>query len=755
MEVEGVKVYSLRRCFIFFCSLFIFSLNISVKAASLPNLEELESYINNSPEVLSAEMNYLRNESLLRAEEARNGTKYFLGANYGYFHEPLFETSPNKDTYQKLNLNGGLVFPLLGSKNKERIREIQAEIDVVGTKLQKENAKVSQLTDLRKAYVILWAAQEKTALAEQFLATEKTVQSVLQDRQKSGLLLPADELELLAVYADARRDIAFSRLMNVRALQMINLVTGQEWSVEGKVISPLLPALDVKTIEVQKYPEVLYQKELIEKYQELVEKSGGNNQDVDLTVGFQSSKDFPGDTGNGAYAALTWRGAIEGLKAKENYDAKVASYELEKAKEEARLNYLKLVGKIEESVENVNYLQTNIEAKKAHLLVAAEDIRERLLRHQFLPGDTFERLQQAKSQYYRLAMEVIDEEASLLEAAIDVLEYTYPSGNQEKERTFSIGENEFLRNSLFSESWENTETLFPFGYKDLNTKEMMPLSVDVVQSIEKNTENPQTTKKNIVINQMERKIPWGVYIWNADALLNEKQRSQTLQDLINAGFSDVLLSFTGEQIRYIVSEKGQAELESLLDEAKKSHLKVSLLLGDPNWAKHENKGELIHAIQQLERFDFVGVHLDIEPDSLSEAKENRIDLFNQLIDNLHDVKKITKKPLSISIHPRYLEGELGEIAKERLPQIELEKVVVMLYSSKTDQTMKRMKEIIESQPNLNIALAQSVEHSISSEESYAYHTQQDFFQAMQSLENGLAVDEIFIQAWEDYKEDVK
>ena len=88
MEVDGVKVDSLRRCFIFFCSLFIFSLNISVKAASLPNLEELESYINNSPEVLSAEMNYLRNESLLRAEEARNGTKYFLGANYGYFHEP-------------------------------------------------------------------------------------------------------------------------------------------------------------------------------------------------------------------------------------------------------------------------------------------------------------------------------------------------------------------------------------------------------------------------------------------------------------------------------------------------------------------------------------------------------------------------------------------------------------------------------------------------------------------------------------------
>lgn len=755
MEAEGVKVYYLRRCFIFFCSLFIFSLNISVKAASLPNLEELESYINNSPEVLSAEMNYLRNESLLRAEEARNGTKYFLGANYGYHHEPLFETSPNKNTYQKLNLNGGLVFPLLGSKNKERIREIQAEIDLVDTKLQKENAKVSQLTDLRKAYVILWAAQEKIALAEKFLATEKTVQAVLQDRQKSGLLLPADELELLAVYADARRDIAFSRLMNVRALQVINLVTGQEWSVEGKVISPLLPALDVTTIEVQKYPEVLYQKELIDKYQELVEKSGENNQDVDLTVGFQSSKDFPGDTGNGAYAALTWRGSLEGLKAKENYDAKAANYELEKAKEEARLNYLKLVGKIEEAVENVNYLQTNVEAKKAHLLVAAEDIRERLLRHQFLPGDTFERLQQAKSQYYRLAMEVIDEEASLLEAAIDVLEYTYPSGNEEKERTFLIGENEFLRNSLFSKSWENTETLFPFGDKDLNTKEMMPLSVDVVQSIEKNTENPQTTKKNIVINQMERKIPWGVYIWNADALLNEKQRAQTLQDLINAGFSDVLLSFTGEQIRYIVSEKGQAELESLLDEAKKSRLKVSLLLGDPNWAKHENKAELIHAIQQLERFDFVGVHLDIEPDSLSEARENRIDLFNQLIDNLHDIKKITKKPLSISIHPRYLEGELGEIAKERLPQIELEKVVVMLYSSKTDQTMNRMKEIIENQPNLNIALAQSVEHSISSEESYAYHTRQDFFQAMQSLENGLAVDEIFIQAWEDYKEDVK
>lgn len=753
-----MKGYSFRHRFMLFCGMLIFICSVSVEAAPLPSLEKLELYINNSPEVLSAEMGYLRNESLLQAEDGRNGTKYFFGANYGYNREPLFETSHDKNTYQKLNLNGGLVFPLLGSKNKERISEIQAEIDVIGAKKEMENTRVYQLMALRKAYVMLWNAQEKTALAEQFLATEQMVQAVLAERQKNGLVLPADALELLAVYADARRDIAFARMMNMRALQMINLATGQEWSIEGKVASPLLPALDTKTIDVQDDPEVIYQKQLIEKYQELAKKSKENSQEVDLTVGFQSSKDFPGNSGNGAYAALTWHGSLGHLNAKENYDAKAADYEVEKAKEQATTNYLKLVGQIGEAVEKVNYLQANVEAKKAHLLVDAENIRERLLRHQLLPGDTFERLQHAKSQYYRSAMEVIDEKALLLEAAIDVLGYTYPNGGEGKERTFSIGENEFLRNQLFSQTWlsdGNMENMDPFVYEDLKSGEKPFLSVEVINSIGEKTENLSVIKKNETLENVERKIPWGVYVWDADPLLNKNLRMQTLQALTKAGFSDILLSFTGEQIRYIASEKGQAEVDALLDEARKNHLKVSLLLGDPNWSKRENKAELIRVMQQLEQFDFAGIHLDIEPDSLPEAQSNRIDLFNQLLDNLETVKKITKKPLSISIHPRYLEGELGEIAKERLTKIGLDKVVVMLYSSKINQTIDRMQEIIENQPGLKIALAQSVEHSISPEESYAYHSHQDFMQAMQSIENGLAVDEIFVQAWEEYQKDVK
>jgi hypothetical protein len=216
----------------------------------------------------------------------------------------------------------------------------------------------------------------------------------------------------------------------------------------------------------------------------------------------------------------------------------------------------------------------------------------------------------------------------------------------------------------------------------------------------------------------------------------------------------VLISFTHKQISNLLSPQGKDELDALIVAAKSKGVRIDLMLGDPTWAEADHRGELLLLVKQLRNFDFDGIHLDIEPDSLPGASARRTELLAGLADTIKAVKGITIWPISISIHPRYLEGDLGILARQKLLLLGLEEVVVMIYSDNPQVTAQRMAAIITSNPNVPFSLAQSVEKTIPLAESYADCTQQEFKDAMHILEDNLAIyglKGIFIQAWEDYK----
>lgn len=729
------------------------SAGANVASAPLSSLEQIEPFISDGPEVLAAFSAIARDEALEALERQRTGAKYFWGITYGYSNEPIFDTSEDKNTYKKLSLTGGLTFPLLGTLQKEKIGKLETETATMESKYRSSMLSLNNLVAVRKAYTTLWIEQQKEEIAKRFLNTEAETSHILQERQAQGLLLPADRLEFLSVYQDVKRDMAASKMRQIQALKIISLATGRKWDITGKLKAPSLPSIDGKKIDLDNYPEIVFQNNLVSQYEKLLAEKKRIDREANLAIGLAAARDFPGSTGNGAYIAFSMTEPVKGVGSKDQ--AKLAAADdLNRAKEEERFIRLKLEGQVEEALATAAYAAADVNARASHLIVMAESIREKMLRRMVLPGDTFEQLQHGKSQYYRTALEMLDHEELFLQSAIDIISYVYPRGlvSESTERVFPINENDAMRNKLLAPNWLDAKNIQDNMSGPLDFSNIPDLKFPVISfgSIEKMSANLIEKKSAIPL----KKLKAAVYVWNAQPFLQSDTRTTALNEIVDAGFSRILISFTHEQVSSLLSPKGKDELDALIIAAKNKGVRIDLLLGDPTWAEADHRGELLSLIKQLQNFDFDGIHLDIEPDSLPGASARRAELLEGLADTIKAVKETTIRPVSISIHPRYLEGDLGVLARQKLLPLGLEEIVVMIYSDNPHSIAQRMAAIITSNPNVPFSLAQSVEKNVPSAESYADCTRQEFEDAMHILEDNLAgygLKGIYIQAWEDYK----
>lgn len=732
------KTATMAGILLLFCLVFV-PAAVLAEADQLTSLEQIELLISQGPEVLAASAAIARDESLAALARQRAGAKYFSGITYGYSNEPIFDTSEDKSSYNKLSLTGGLNFPMLGTWQKGEIAELETETATMKSRHLSHMLLLNNLAAVRKAYTTLWIEQQKADVCKRFLSTEADTLHILQARQVQGLLLPADRLNLLAVYLDAKRDLAASKLRQTQALRTINLATGRNWNMVERLKAPSFPNIEGKKIDLTSHPQVAFQNQLVAQYEKILEKKKRIDRDGNLTVGLTAARDFPGSTGSGAYIAFSMAEPVR--KTSKDQAVLAAAEELDRARNEQKVICLQLEGQAEEAMATAAYAAADVNASAARLVVMTESIREKMLRRMVLPGDSFEQLQNSKSQYYRAALEMLDNEELFLHSAIDIISYVYPSGLEPRfgQRLSPIHENDAVRKKLLAPSWLDSKHL----QDDLSE----PLDFSDI---------PKLNFPDVLSGSVE-KMKAAVYVWNAQPFLQSDTRTAALDDIVAAGFSRVLISFTSQQISDLLSSAGRNELDNLLATAKVKGVRMDILLGEPTWAEADQREELLTLIKQMQRFDFDGIHLDIEPDSLPGGPVRREKLFEGLADTIKAVKNVTGLPLSISIHPRYLENDLGVLARQQLSPLGLEEVVVMIYSDNPYATAQRMSAIITSNPNISFSLAQSVETNIPLDESYADSTPQAFKDAMQVLADELAIygiKGIFIQSWEDYKKGI-
>lgn len=742
---------------LFLCAqMLIISGSCKVFAEPMPPLHIAESMIGDGPEVLTALAAMGRDSQLLELERQRIGARYFFNATFGYSDEPLFETSEESTSYSKLGVGAGIVFPLFGTWSRQKVAAIESEIRSIESDYRPRMLKLHNLTALRKAYVTLWSECEKTAISEKFLSTEKEVSRILSQREKQGLLLPSYRLESMMAFDSVRRDIAMSSLKKTQALQIIRLATGRIWEMPEKMEIPTLPAINGLRSDLDNHPEIAMKRETLKKYEELMLEKRNISKEASFTIGATAAKDFPGEIGSGVYASVTISEPLGTAFSKEDKARIAAEEEFKRTQRDELFTRIRAQGEAEEATSLAAYAAANIKAEETRLAALTESVREKIIRRSSISGDTFEQLQESRYQYYLGATDLIDSEMIFMQTGADLLSYAYPNGlsSEPSERMSPIADNP-LRKRMLHPDWLVSDVTVPGGSERVVPADYQAASGGNSKAIPAARSTPEErTSDTLKKSNTGLFLPKSVYVWDAAPFLSSKTRTASLRDLRDKGFDHFLMSFTGGQIKSFDSYKNRIELEYLLLEAENMGIRADILLGDPTWLYPDQRKGLIDIIGKMKKYRFKGIHLDIEPDSLPGAEGKREELFMLLADTLRAVKMADDKSLSFSIHPRYLEGDLGTVFKKVFPGLELEYISVMLYSTKREAVSKRMTEIMDRNPGLKFRLAQSVERVLSPAESYSSSGFCSYSESMELISRELKKSKNFkgivIQSWEDH-----
>lgn len=706
-------------------------------AEPLPPLRVAESMIEDGPEVLAAIAVMGRDEQLALLERQRMGAKYFFNTTFGYSDEPLFETSEESASYSKIGVSAGLSFPIFGTWSRQKISALESEIRSIESRYRPRILKLHNITALRKAYVTLWSECEKAAAAKRFLETEEETSKILTEREKNGLILPADKLEFMSAYDFARRDIALSEMRKTQALQIIRLATGRLWEMPQSIEIPDMPAFDSLKANIAGHPEIAMRKETLRKYESLMHEKRNTEREGSFTIGATAAKDFPGEIGSGVYASVTVSGPLGTASSGDGKIKKAAEQDLKRAEREELFMRIKVQGEAEESASLASYAVADIKAQESRLAALTEAVRERLMRHASLAGDTFEQLQKSRYQYYRGVMDILESEMIFMQTGADLLAYAYPEGpsSEPAERIRPIADNP-LRSRMLDPDWLTSHSPVPGGSG--------PISA------------PQHQQRNDVSANTapaHKKCPLAVYVWDASPFLAPETRMSSLSDLRSKGFDHFLISFTAEQIDKFDSYYGMMELKDLLSATERMGIRADLLLGEPTWLYPEERKDLIRIVEKMKKFRFKGIHLDIEPDSLPNSENRRQELLEYLKETVKEVKLASDMKLSLSVHPRYLEGGPDALSSESLAGLDLEYISVMIYTTDLEKAVRRMRAIMMINPSQHFCLAQSVERVLSPAESYFLSGEELYREKMDIMGRELSANRGFsgliIQAWED------
>jgi len=195
------------------------------------------------------------------------------------------------------------------------------------------------------------------------------------------------------------------------------------------------------------------------------------------------------------------------------------------------------------------------------------------------------------------------------------------------------------------------------------------------------------------------------------------------------------------------------ELKDLLSAAERMGIRADLLLGEPTWLYPEKRKDLIRIVEKMKKFSFKGLHLDIEPDSLPDSENRRQELLGYLKDTVKEVRQASDMKLSLSIHPRYLEGGPDSLSSLDLAGLDLEYISVMIYTTDPEKAVRRMRDIMIVNTSQYFCLAQSVERVLSPSESYFSSGEGLYRERMERIGRELSASKGFrglvIQAWED------
>ena len=690
------------------------------------NLRYFEDRMDGSPRISAAAAEHGSQEHTARRLDAERGLKAFAGANTGAVNDPF------QGQYNTAGVYAGLLYPLFGSRARERADLFTAEARAQHLQARAGLSRREELRELRRSYCTYWGSIRQIRAAQAYLSAEPAVRELLQRRTQAGLLRESDRLEAMTSFDVARREVGTFTAGRVAALMNLNRIAGTaliDFTPLPPTLPPELGDLDAILQQAVTHPELESLRALLSGRQDVLYYAHHRYPESEIRMTVSGTNNNPGRSGAGAVLGVEVRAPID------VFDAHRES------KAEGRLAHVQFLKDLEyrtqaiqaQAVEMLAYVEsrrTNLAFAERRLMGAEQTLREAYMRANVIEGDTLEKLQQARYAYYRVGMDCLSAETDILLARTELLALTGDTSAYPEHRRTADD--------------DTTGTPLAFNLRLVESGLFAGIGVYMWLTRE-------------WLNRTRQMAP--VY---ADKEWPEKEQyldDPMWKELDANRVKTVLLSLDGDQIKTFASDdRAASHLTRVLTTARAKGFRVELLLGEPSWMLTEHRQKLLTIIQSLRSLPFDGLHLDLEPNQISLTPERTPALLAGLVDTLDAAKKISPWEITLCIHPRYLTQPAGDATLgAALQRAGVRHVMMMIYVANTRRTVEIAGEAMKAFPQLRLSVAVSVEPEsiVGKDGSLALEGRKRFYEKVWAMDRELRAhanyNGIAAQEWESLR----
>jgi outer membrane protein TolC len=738
------------------------------KAEPLPefNLQYFEDRLDESPHVAAADAEHAAQEREASRIDNENGLKAVASANAGRTSDPYV------GAYNTGILLGGLSYPILGTRAREKATLETAKAQAHSLHGRAELARREELRDLRRSYVQYWIGARQIEAARAFLSAEADVRQLLDRRRAAGMLRESRRLDLLTAFDAARSDLAAFTAARALALMTLNRVAGsalREFHPLPPALPPDWPDQGAVLQRVAGHPELEALRALLADRHDLLAYAANRYPESDILLSVSGIADSPGGPGGSALLGVEFRVPI-GVIAAQRESKAAARLSLIQYERQLEDRTQLLQGQAVEAFGLVEAKNAGLALARRRLAAAEQALREDFTRANMAVPDSLESLLQSRRDYYRASMDCLTAEMDGLMTRVMLLALTGDpeAAPQERPRAprSALAEDSISPRLLGAE-------LIAGVREGATATETLEKAASLFAA------PPPAETAAIPLAASEPAAEGiAVYMWATQAWLNRTRqlqaRGQRLPsaddyekdpmwgELARREVRTVLLSLDGAQINEIAGEaQAFTHLLRLIGAAHEHGCRIELLLGEPTWILAAHRQDLLDIIGKLRDLPFDGLHLDLEPSQLKPEKEDRTAILSSLVETARAVKDVSPWKVTLTLHPRDLgapAGAGGESLGLALDKAGIRHVALMIYASRVDRIRERAIALMQANPGLRVSVVVSVEpvQAVGAEVTLASEGAGKFYESARALDEALRACPNYggleVQDWRSLKE---
>ena len=635
------------------------------------------------------------------AVRASQGARLFGGTGMSTAREAVTDTL-SRD-YQRFNVQLGVRWPLLGSRDAQLRSAREAELAVEQGQVQLRQARQEAVQAVRRAYVRHLRSAQRAQIAQAFLDAQPQAQAQLLHRRESGVLLEAERLKLLGLFdtVQAARDSQRAlQEASVRELARLTNLPQPAIQTQPMAWPESCRRTDALLASADQHPPIALTHLELSAWGQIAETMQRTGLEASISVAQGFSRDVGGPNGRNTTVGVDFSMPLQWRAQR---DAALGQVQSERTRLESLLHLRR--NEFHASAEQAQAqwrLRRNEMTGLLHRLQAAQEaLRIASLRLEAFDGDGYATLLTARHELYQASVQVVDGAERLDLAEQDLL-------------ALVASECGLAHPAL------QDEALFAL------TAAARP---------------PAFTA-----NRSAAPIGLGWYVWNGQALLDQPARL----DALPKGSNRILVSFTAPQLRALTQPTDRKKVERLLAQARAQGLRVELLLGEATWVLPSQRQALLDLLAPLRSLPFDALHLDLERSQLAPVDQPL--WGDAVVDTLRAVRASVAWPLALTTH--YRELQAPDFA-QRVHAAGVTELVAMVYVSNPVRASEIARPLLQGPQGLRLAVAQSIERTLPPDES-SYQTGQaqalrHWRQLSQALQTQPGFSGVVVQSWEEFK----